>query len=37
MKIENKLADLLFKQNKYQDALVILNKLLYELKKKDDK
>jgi len=37
MKIENKLAELLFKQQKYQDSLKILNKLLYELKKKDDK
>ena len=37
MKIENKLAELLFKQQKYQDSLQILNKLLYELKKKDDK
>lgn len=37
MKIENKLAELLFMQSKYQDALTILNKLLYELKRKDDK
>lgn len=37
MKIESKLADLYFKQQRYQDALNILNKLLYELKKKDDK
>lgn len=37
MKIESKLAELLFKQMKYQDSLAILNKLLYELKKKDDK
>ena len=37
MKIENKLADLYFKQQKYQESLQILNKLLYELKKKDDK
>ena len=37
MKIENKLAELLFMQNKYHEALVILNKLLYELKRKDDK
>ena len=37
MKIENKLADLYFKQQKYQESLLILNKLLYELKKKDDK
>lgn len=37
MKIENKLADLYFKQQKYQDSLTILNKLLYELKRKDDK
>ena len=37
MKIENKLADLYFKQQNYQESLVILNKLLFELKKKDDK
>lgn len=37
MKIENKLADLYFKQEKYQEALAILNRLLYELKKKEDK
>ena len=37
MKIEQKFADLYFKQQKYQDSLGILNKLLYELKKKDDK
>ena len=37
MKIENKLADLYFKQEKYQDALQILGKLMYELKRKDDK
>jgi len=37
MKIENKLADLYFKQGKYNDALAVLNKLLYELKRKDDK
>jgi len=37
MKIESKLSDLYFKQQRYQDALEILNKLLYELKKKDDK
>lgn len=37
MKIEQKLADLYFKQQKYNDALAILSKLLSELKKKDDK
>ena len=37
MKIENKLADLFFKQGKYQEALELLNKLLHELKKRDDK
>ena len=37
MKIENRLADLLFKQQKYQESLAILNKLLHELKKRDDK
>ena len=37
MKIENKLADLYFKQQKYHDSLNLLGKLLHELKKKDDK
>jgi 26S proteasome regulatory subunit N6 len=37
MKIESKLAELYFKLQKFNDALVILNKLLYELKRKDDK
>jgi 26S proteasome regulatory subunit N6 len=37
MKIEKNLAELYFKQEKYNDSLTILNKLLYELKKKDDK
>lgn len=37
MKIENKLAELYFKQQKYQDSLLLLGKLLHELKKKDDK
>lgn len=37
MKIENKLADLLFNSGKFQDALVVLKKLMYELKRKDDK
>lgn len=37
MKIEQKLADLLFKQQKYKDSLGVLDKLLYELKRKDDK
>lgn len=37
MRIENKLAELYFKLEKYHDALTILNKLLYELKKKEDK
>lgn len=37
MKIESKLAELYFKLSKFNDALVILNKLLYELKRKDDK
>ena len=37
MKIEQKLADLYFKQQKYNESLAILNKLLHELKKKDDK
>lgn len=37
MRIENKLADLYFKLTKYADALDILRKLVYELKKKEDK
>jgi len=37
MRIETNLADLLFKQEKYQDALKILGNLLYELKRKEDK
>jgi len=37
MKIENRLADLLFKQQKYHESLQILTKLLHELKKRDDK
>ncbi len=37
MRIENKLAEVYFKQQKYNDALQLLNKLLYELKKKEDK
>jgi len=37
MRIETNLADLLFKQEKYADSLEILNRLTYELKKKEDK
>lgn len=37
MKIETNLADLYFKLDKYQDAIQLLNKLTYELKKKEDK
>jgi 26S proteasome regulatory subunit N6 len=37
MKIETNLADLYFKLEKYQDAIQLLNKLTYELKKKEDK
>lgn len=37
MRIENKLAELYFKIDKFNDALEILKKLLYELKKKEDK
>ena len=37
MRIENKLAELYFKLERYNDALEILKKLLYELKKKEDK
>lgn len=37
MKIENKLAELMFKQQKYNESLALLGKLLHELKKKDDK
>jgi 26S proteasome regulatory subunit N6 len=37
MRIENKLAELYFRAQKYADSLEILKKLLYELKKKEDK
>lgn len=37
MRIENKLAELYFKLEKYNDAIEILKKLLFELKKKEDK
>ena len=37
MRIENKLAELYFKLEKYAEALEILKKLLFELKKKEDK
>lgn len=37
MRIENKLAELYFKLEKFQDALMVLNKLTFELKKKEDK
>ena len=37
MRIETNLAELNFKLQKYTDAIEILNKLTYELKKKEDK
>ena len=37
MRIENKLGELYFRLNKFADALDVLRKLLYELKKKEDK
>ena len=37
MRIENKLAELYFKLERFHDSLTLLNKLLYELKKKEDK
>ena len=37
MRIENKLAELYFRLQRFADALEILKKLLYELKKKEDK
>jgi 26S proteasome regulatory subunit N6 len=37
MRIENKLAELYFKLEHYNDALEVLKKLLFELKKKEDK
>ena len=37
MRIETNLADLNFKLEKYNDCITILNKLTYELKKKEDK
>ena len=37
MRIENKMAELYFKLERYADALETLKKLLFELKKKEDK
>lgn len=37
MRIENKLAELYFQLERFNDALEILRKLLFELKKKEDK
>jgi hypothetical protein len=37
MRIETNLAELYFKMEKYHDALDILKKLNYELKRKEDK
>jgi hypothetical protein len=37
MRIENKLAELYFKLERFADALEILKKLLFELRKKEDK
>jgi hypothetical protein len=37
MRIESKLSDVYFKLEKYHDALTLLNKLLFELKRKEDK
>ena len=37
MRIESKLADLYFAIGKHKDALEVLKKLLFELKKKEDK
>jgi 26S proteasome regulatory subunit N6 len=37
MRIENKLAEVYFKLEKYHDSLQLLTKLLFELKKKEDK
>jgi 26S proteasome regulatory subunit N6 len=37
MRIENKLADLYFRLQRFADSLEVLKKLLYELKKKEDK
>jgi 26S proteasome regulatory subunit N6 len=37
MRIENKLAELYYRLQKYADSLEVLKKLLYELKKKEDK
>ena len=36
-RIQTKLAELLFKQHRYTDSLELLNKLLFEIKKLDDK
>lgn len=37
MRIENKLADLYFRLQRFADSLEVLKKLTYELKKKEDK
>lgn len=37
MRIENKLAELYFRLEKFHDALTLLNKLLFELRRKEDK
>jgi len=37
MRIETNLAELYFKMEKHHDALEILKKLNYELKRKEDK
>ena len=36
-RIQTKLSELLYKQHRYTDSLDLLNKLLYEMKKLDDK
>jgi len=37
MRIENKLSEVYFHMEHYHDSLQLLNKLLHELKKKEDK
>ena len=35
--IQTNLAEIMFKQKKYADAIAILSKLIYEIKRKEDK
>ena len=37
MRIETNLADIYYQQHKYNESIHLLNKLNYELKRKEDK